>query len=168
MRGFLYTIDKTSEYAGKAVWFLVIVVTVVLLREVIARYIFNSPSIWAYEVSQQLCAMYYLIGGAYCLRYKGHIAVDILKNRFSIRGRAILDIITSTFFFCFVIVLVWKGMELGIHSAQVHEATNPPWRGPLWPTKLVLPIGAILLAVQGVATLIRNVMTALRGTPYEH
>ena len=68
MKGFLKTIDQISEQSGKAVSFLVIFLTGVILYEIFARYLFKSPTIWAHEVAQMIYGAYVILLGAYALR----------------------------------------------------------------------------------------------------
>ncbi len=163
MRRILATIDKLNDQVGKLVSFLVIAMIGVMVYEVVARYVFNSPTVWAYETVTFLLGAYAILGGAYVLRHGAHVNIDILSARLSPRKRAILDVITSTFFFLFCVVLLWKGAEWAARSVSLSETTWSSWAPPVYPIKILIPVGAFLLLIQGLAKFIRDLLTAITG-----
>ena len=82
-RTLLKIIDSISEWAGKCTSILILPGIAVLAWEVISRYGFNHPTMWAHGTSQRLFAAYYVLGGAYVLRYRDHVIVDLIYSRFS-------------------------------------------------------------------------------------
>jgi len=97
----LSTAENINHWAGQITLYLVVL-----------RYIFNSPTIWAFEVSNFLFGGIIILGGGYLLLHKGHVSVDIIYNRLSVRGKAILDLCTAPLFFLFVGVLMWQGIDM--------------------------------------------------------
>ena len=164
LRSVLKGIDATSDWSGKLVAFLIYAGIGVLVYEVVLRYLFNAPTIWAHGVAQRLFAAYAILLGAYTLRQGGHIKVDILYNRFSIRTRAILDLATATLFLLFCGVLVWKGGIFAWTSVMMEERCNTPFNAILYPVKAMLPLGALLILLQGLAEFTRNLITAVTGS----
>ena len=156
-------IDDMNDNAGKFVSFSVLILVGILCWEVFLRYFFNSPTIWVHESTQYFFGAHFMIGGAYALRHKAMVNVNILYERFSLRVRAIIDIITSTIFFLFIGVLLWKGTDLAIISISRNEMSQSPWGPPVYPIKIVLVIGVFLVMLQGMAKLIRDVATAISG-----
>src|SRR3546814_8437200 len=77
----------------------------VMIWEIVLRYFFNSPSLWAYDISLFIYGGYIALGGAYTYLAGGHVNVDIIWGLLSPRGRAVLDILTSGFAFLFLGVL---------------------------------------------------------------
>ena len=165
---FLKIIDSISEWAGKCTSFIILPGIAVLAWEVISRYALNHPTMWAHGTSQRLFAAYYILGGAYVLRYRDHVNVDILYCWFSPRTKAILDLITSLGFFAFCGVLLWQGMEFGLTSLCQLEPDDTPWRAPIYPAKLMIPAGALLILLQGLANFLRNLVTAVTGRKHEY
>ena len=159
----LSIIDRLSEWSGRIAGFLVIFTILVMVYEVVARYGFKAPSIWGFELTIFLCVTAMIIGGAYTLRYGGHVNVDILHSHFSLRGRAILDLVTATLFFAFVGMLAWKGWEFAWGSVKYFEHTDSLWSPPIYPFKMMLPIAAWLLLLQGLVKFIRDLDTAITG-----
>jgi len=94
--------------------------------------------------------------------------MDILYNRLSLRGQAIIDLVTSIFFFIFVGLIVWTGWEAGWRSLQIGEASDSSWGPPIYPIKLIIPVGGFLLLIQGVAKFITDLSTLTRRKPVEH
>lgn len=154
----LNVIDSISEWTGKVVSFFILIVTFVILYEVVSRYIFHSPTIWALEVSLAFYGIYVVFIGAYVLRVGQHVNVDILYGRFSLRVKAIIDLVTWLLFFLWVGTIIWKGWEVGWSSFVVKEREPTTFGCPVYPIKLSIPIGASLLFLQGLAGYIRNIL----------
>lgn len=167
-RSLLKIIDRISEWTGKCTSFIILPGIAILAWEVISRYGLNHPTMWAHGTSQRLFAAYYILGGAYVLRYGDHVNVDILYFRLPTRAKAILDCITSVAFFAFCGVLLWKGAGFALTSLAQLEPDDTPWRAPLYPAKLVIPVGALLILIQGLANFFRNLVIAVTGRKYEY
>jgi len=167
-RSLLKIIDSISEWAGKCTSFLILPGIAVLAWEVISRYVLNQPTMWAHGTSQRLFAIYYVLGGAYVLRYKDHVNVDLIYSRFPLRTKAILDLITSLAFFAFCGVLLWQGLGFALTSLSQLEPDDTPWRAPVYPVKLMIPVGALLILLQGLANFSRNLVTAITGRKCEY
>ena len=164
LKSVLKAIDAISDSSGKLVSFLIFIGVGVLVWEVTLRYLFNAPTIWAHGVAQRLFATYAILLGAYTLRQGGHVKVDILYNRLSMRTRAILDLFTATLFFLFCGVLVWKGGIFAWTSVMMEERCNTVFNAILYPVKVMLPLGAFLIVLQQMAEFTRNVITAVSGS----
>jgi len=167
IRGVIKALDKVeslNDWIGRIVSVALYILAAVMLYEVIARYIFNSPTSWAFELSSFLFVYVSFLCGGYVLLHKGHVNVDIFYKRLSPRGRAILDLFTSLFFFLFAGVILWQGTKLFMNSIAFWEhSTLTVWAPPVYPIKLVVPIGAALILVQGLVKFIKDIMVAIRG-----
>lgn len=95
--------------------------------------------------------------------HKGHIAVDVVSTLFSPRVKAIIDLFTSIIFFAMVGALFWHGLKMGLASAGMQETTGTPLYWPVYPFKLLVPVAAFLLLLQGVAKFARDLMLAVAG-----
>lgn len=168
MRRLLKIIDGISEWSGKLFSYLLWPGVAVLIYEVVARHLFNAPTIWAHGTTQRIFAVYYFICGAYVSLYRDHITMDLIYTRFSLRKRAFLDIIGFLFFFSFCGVLLWYGSRYAWTSLIRLEPCNTPFRAPLYPIKLAIPLGALLILLQELANLWRNVYIAITGKQYEY
>lgn len=162
---FLKGIDRLSEWTGKGVSWIVLVLTVAMGYEVIARYAFNAPTKWAYDISYMLGGTFFLLGAAYTLRVGGHVRIDLIYNRFTPRTRAIIDLaFTLLFFFPLWGMLLYKLIPYVYYSWAIGERTLESfWRPPIYPFKTVMPVGVLLLLLQGLAEFIRSLVVAVRG-----
>jgi TRAP-type mannitol/chloroaromatic compound transport system permease small subunit len=77
LHSFLKFIDKTSETAGKLVAWLIIPLVLGLMYEVIARYVFNAPTIWAYDITYMIYGAHFMMGAAYLLYVRGYVRIDV-------------------------------------------------------------------------------------------
>ncbi len=156
-------IDALSGATGSFVAYWSVIAVLVYYYEVIARYVFNSPTNWAHESMFLMFGMQYLISGAYALLEVSHVGVDVLYEKLGERAKAITDVITSAFFFVFALTLLITGMIFGLDSIDVLEVSFAEWAIQYWPVKLTIALGAALIALQGAAKLIRDVSYLARG-----
>ena len=167
MKRFLSVIDNINDQAGKTISFLVIFVLIVIVIETAARYVFNSPTMWVYETAIFLFAGYDILGGGYVLRHHAHVNMDIIHSRLSPRTKAIVDLITSFFFFLFCGLLLWKGIDFAWRSIEALETTTSAWAPAIYPVKIMIPLGALLILLQGLAKFIRDLTFAISGVKTE-
>ncbi len=163
MQKFLRAIDLLNEKTGKGVSYLIIFLLMVIIYEIICRYIFNNPTIWAHETSQMIYGAYVILLGGYVLQRGGHVNVEILYGRFSSRQKAIIDLFTWLLFFYFCGLLFIKGSEMAWDSFKVRETEPTAFAPPVYPIKMTIPIGAFLLLLQGLAKFIRDLRLAFSG-----
>ena len=161
---FLKFADDISRISGTAISWLIIVLVFELVYDTIARYVFNAPTIWSFDISYMLYAILFMIGGVYTLMDNKHIRVDVFTEKFSPKNRALLEIIGYLlFFFPVVLVLLIYGIIFVHESWIMGECqTKSYWSPRLCYFKLVIPISALLLVLQGVAQFIRQI-NALRS-----
>ena len=152
----LKTIDAINDWIGNLLSYFLFAFFALLFIEVILRYFFNSPTVWANELAQMLFGTYAILGGGYILLIGGHVNVDIVYSRFSVKTRAAIDIVTSLLFFLFCGMLFIYGGSLAWDSLSRFEHSQSAWNPPLYPVKLMIPLAAALLILQGITKLIRD------------
>lgn len=150
-------IDTLNEKVGSYVAFLVIPVIGIISYEVTARFVFNAPTIWAGDVTTLVYGVLVALLGGYALLYDGHVRVDILFERLSPRGKAMADLITAPFAFVFVASFLWFATEIAIDATASREVLNTVFAPPTFPLRLILALGVLLLLLQMIAKVIRNV-----------
>lgn len=143
--------------------FLIVPMLCIMIWEIVMRYFFNAPSLWAYEISLFMYGGYIVLGGAYTHMAGGHVNVDIIWGRLPPRGRALLDVLTSCFAFLFLGVLFWVSLERTIQSWQIGETTMSHWKPIYYPLRTTLPVGCFLFLMQVVAKLIRDIAMVIKG-----
>ncbi|MGI3168370.1 TRAP transporter small permease subunit [Pseudooceanicola sp. C21-150M6] len=146
-------ITTFNRFIGRWVSLLVMVIFVLLLADVVMRYIVGQPAIWTSELATLIFGGYAVIAGGFLLSERGHVNVDIFYGSLSAKRKALVDIITWPLFFVFVGVLLWQGYDIAHEAIVDMERSNSMWKAPLWPTKSLIPIAAILLLLQGVIRL---------------
>lgn len=154
---FSRVVDSINDRVGNVVCYFVLVATFIVAGDTIARYAFNSPTVGAFELTILVMAVYYLFGGAYALRYESHVKVDIIYTRMNRRKRAIVDLITAFLFFLYFCVILLQGVGVAWKSLMLRETTGAPSWIPVYPVKLIFPIAAFLIVLQGIAKFIRDV-----------
>jgi TRAP-type mannitol/chloroaromatic compound transport system permease small subunit len=95
--------------------------------------------------------------GAYALLKNTHVSVDIVSSRLPPRVQTIINIITFFFFFIFVGCLIWFGAKEAWSSFMSNEHEISTFASPLYPIKTMIPIGATLMFLQGIAKFIREI-----------
>lgn len=150
-------ISRLNALAGEFVAYWSIIAVFVYYYEVIARYVFNSPTNWAHESMFLMFGMQYLIAGGFCLRENAHVRVDVIYAQLSKRTRAMMDVVTSVFFFIFVLTLLVTGWTFFYDSYEIGEVSFTEWGIQYWPVKFALSAGAVLLLLQGIAQLAKDI-----------
>lgn len=150
-------IDWISEYSGQFVAFWTINAVVFYAFEVIARYIFNKPTIWVHESSFLLFGMQYLLAGAYAYLHGSHVAVDIIYNKFPKRGQYGLDVFTSIFSYVFFITLIGTSYRFFMDSIAQRERTMETWQIQYYPVKTMMFIGGILILLATTSKLYKDI-----------
>lgn len=151
------TIDWISDRTGLFVALWSVNAVFAYTFEVIMRYAFNMPTIWVHESSYLLFGMQYVIAGAYGLLHGSHVRVDVIYTKLTQRGQRATDVITSVFFFVFVIAMLATSWQFFGDSFGQRERSLETWQIHYWPVKLMLVVGAGLILLAGIAQLIKDV-----------
>ncbi len=166
IRLFVRLVNNLNDWVGRIFSLLVVGMMLVLVWEITLRYVFDAPTKWAHETSQFLFGGFFLLGGGYLLRWRGHVSVDILYRRLSVRKKAILDLLTWTLCLLFCGMIVWKTGQSAWIAVQRMEYSISTWGPPIWPIKLVIPIAGFLILIQALAIYIGNIYTAITGREF--
>ena len=167
MGKFLRAIDNISDWSGRISSYLVFFGIFVLAFEVVARYFFDAPTVWAHGYSQRIFGSYFVLVGAYTLLKNGHVRVDIIYQRFSLRKRAFLDLVNYTLLLIWSFVLIREGWMF-MSSFGIREADEMVLAHPVYPVKFLLFIGAALITIQGINRLIVSIIVLIKGVNYEY
>jgi len=149
-------VDAISQKIGKAASFLIFLIMTITTVEVVARYVFNHPTIWVWPVNRQLFGVFILFAGIYTMSKGDHIRIEILYDYFSPRMKLIARLIALASFITFIGVLIWQGSWMGWNSYTVGETASGAFRIPLYPLKLLIPIAAFLFLLEGIIILSRR------------
>ena len=170
---FVRVVDNVNRMIARVFGYMVIVLNAVLMYGVIMRYLFHRPVHWVGDISWLIFIIFSVLAGGDVYRQDGHVRLDVIYGRISPRAKAILDIITFPCFLFFMGLFSWFAMKKAWWSLKLME-TNPMsyFHGPIYPARIALALGAILLLFQGVAELIRSIVHIsghkINGGPREY
>jgi len=163
MRRLARWIDAVNEWVGRATSLLIVVLTVLVCYQVFRRYVLNRPTIWEFETSTYLFGLFFMLGAGYTHLKNGHVAIDILEQRLPPRRRAILSLAGFLILFVpFVAIMTWQSVDFAARSWATDEHSASTWGPPLSPVKTAMPVGFGLLALQGIAQFLKDLLR-LRG-----
>ena len=150
-------LDGLSIWTGKCIAWVVLPMMLAIIYEVVMRYLFNAPTIWAMDVMVILYGIHFMIGSPYCLQQGMHVRGDFLYNSWSVRKKAAVDMINYlVFFFPVHIVFLQVGWAYAYRSYQLNEvAISSPWMPIIWPAKMAIPICIFLSILQGISEFLK-------------
>jgi TRAP-type mannitol/chloroaromatic compound transport system permease small subunit len=146
-------LDAVCRAVGMAIAWLIVPMVLSLVWEVTARYLFNAPTEWAYDMTFMLYGTFFMVGSAWTLQRGGHIRTDTFYANWTRRTRARVDLACYVvFFFPAIAIFGWLGAEFFWKSFQQGERiVTSPWLPIVWPFKFMMPASAVLLLLQGVS-----------------
>ena len=157
MTAFVRVIERLAGGVGIVGALLIVPLILATCYEVFARYAFDAPTIWAYEVGYMLTGSHFLLGMAYALRAGAHIRIDIFTGRFSPKVRATIDLV------CYAVVwplLIWLTLALARHFWNGYVSNEKSGQSALnaavWPFRIVFLVAFALLALQVLAEIIKT------------
>jgi TRAP-type mannitol/chloroaromatic compound transport system permease small subunit len=163
------TIDRFAELCGVLIAWLMVPLMAAVVYEVVARYAFDAPTLWSFDVTYMLYGAMFMLGAAYALRIGAHIRTDFFWERWSLRTRGIIDAVAYiVFFFPGIALFLWVGWDEALYAYEIGELSEQtPWRPLLWPLKACVPLAAALLLVQGISELTKSLYAAFTGREFK-
>ena len=154
---FIYGVDQLSKSIGHAFAWCIVILTLGTCYEVFVRYVLNEPTSWAFDMSYTLYGGMFFMAGAYTLSRGGHVRADMFYRLWRPRTQASVELVLYVlFFFPGITALVYSGWAYGVDSMKIGEVSvNSPAGVPIWPLKMLIPVGASLLTLQGIAEVLR-------------
>lgn len=160
---FLHYIDVINDKIGQGVAYVLIPLALITIFEVVSRYVFNSPTIWAWDVNLQFFGIVILLGAGYTLLKDRHVKVEAVLMYLPDRARVVIEIIGMLLLLWVAVILVWQGGEWGWESFVRKVKLDTIWAPYIFHIRMLVPVGGALLALQGLAKLIRNIQVLSRG-----
>jgi TRAP-type mannitol/chloroaromatic compound transport system permease small subunit len=159
------TIDQLSKTVGHAFAWCIVILTLGTCYEVFVRYVLNDPTSWAFDMSYLMYGALFYMAGAYTLSRAGHVRADMFYRTWRPRTQAIVELVLYVlFFFPGILALVVAGSHYGYDAMRIREVSvNSPAGVPIWPLKMMIHVGAALIALQGVAEVLRCVICLREG-----
>lgn len=164
LKGIINFIQTISEWSGRLFCVTILVQLVLSCYEVFTRRVLHSPTIWTHEIlSYFFCASVMLMMG-YTQLHKAHANVDIFSERFSPRTKAVVEALTFVCFMgFFTFVFFTDAINFAATSWAMGERTPTAFNAIIYPAKTLLPIGALLLFLQGLADFGKNIVFLVKG-----
>jgi len=163
-------IDKYTEYTG---WIFAILSAPLIISntwEVITRYVLDSPTEWALDVTVQASGAMFMLGAPYALLKGAHVRTDMLWEKFSDRTKGMIDAIAlAVLFMPTMAVLFWISQDDFFYSMEINErSASTAWQPIIWPLRGVIPYTAAALFLQGISELMKSAWAARTGTFLVH
>ena len=153
-------LNERLSYIADALCFLSCLISA---GNAFSRYAFSISSNAWLEIQWYMFAAMVMLGASYTLKINEHVRVDIFYGSLSARGKARLDLAgLIVFLMPAMLLLAWLSWPFFIASWQIGEVSSSPGGLIRWPAKLMLPLGFVLVALQGVGEIIKRV-AYLRG-----
>lgn len=161
-----HAIDRLNAAIGRGVSWLVLLMVLISAGNAISRKVFQLSSNAFLEIQWYFFAAVFLLAAAYTLQKNEHVRIDILSNRLSPRGQAILDILGGVFFLLpLCSVALYFAWPFFLQSWLSGEASNSPGGLIIWPAKALIPLGFLLLALQAWAEIIKRIAFLVMHAP---
>ena len=165
MQKAIYAIDQLSKTVGHAFAWCIIILTLGTTYEVVVRYALNDPTSWAFDFSYIMYGALFYMAGAYTLSRGGHVRADMFSRLWRPRIQATVELtLYFLFFFPGIVAMIFSGWVYGNESMRIFEMSiNSPVGIPIWQIKMLIPVGAVLIALQGVAECLRCLLCIQAG-----
>jgi TRAP-type mannitol/chloroaromatic compound transport system permease small subunit len=158
-------LDQLAIWSGRLAAWLILPMVFSLCYEVIARYLFNAPTLWAYDMTFMLYGSFFMLGAAFTLQRKGHVRTDSFYADWSPKRQAWTDLICYlVMFFPFVSVFLFVGWGYFVKAFVTNETfVTSAWQPITWPFKMVMPLTGLLLFIQGISECLKCIHTLRFG-----
>lgn len=156
-------IDAFNTRVGQTMKWLILAAVIISTVNAIVRKVFNTSSNAWLEAQWYLFGAVFMLCAAYTFLKNEHIRIDVVTSNFSKRTRDWIDVVGHVLFlFPFCWIMIWHGLPFFYRSFAITESSMNAGGLTVWPAKLLVPLGFILLLIQGVSELIKRV-AILRG-----
>jgi TRAP-type mannitol/chloroaromatic compound transport system permease small subunit len=174
-------VDGLNRWIGLIVMYGIFVLMAILLWSSVSKTFF-VPSLWTLEMAQFAMVAYYMLGGPYSILVGSNVRMDLFYGNWSLRRKATVDVITVFFLIFYLVVLLrgalsstayslgyWGdeplnffiGLVSGAEEVGRMETSATAWRPVIWPIKSIMIVGLVLMLLQAVSELIKDLARAL-------
>ena len=162
MRGYILVVDTVNRRVGRTIMYGMFAIMAILLWSSLSKTFFN-PSLWTLEMAQFAMVGYYILGGPYAIQTDANVRMDLFYGSWSARRKAWFDVFTVFFLLFYLAVLLWGGIDSTIYSFKYGGERSPSaWRPYLWPIKVIMVTGIVLMIFQAVSEFFKDVLRLRR------
>jgi len=165
MEVWIRRIDIFSKSIGHTFAWCVLILAASTCFEVFMRYVLNSPTAWAFDMSYMLYGALFMMSGAYAVSRNSHVRGDFIYRKWSNQTQAKVDLtLYITFYFPAIFAMVYTGAAYALESARILESSvNSPAGVPVWPLKMVIFVAGITLLIAGISEVMRCLVCIRTG-----
>ena len=165
MASLITKIDLFSKRVGNVVCWITIPLTIAMVYEVLARKLFNAPTMWVYDMSRFFYGALFMLGAGYALSKGVHIRADFLYRNFKTKTQGKID-------FWLYLVFYFPGLSVFLYMSTIflqesimrgEKGMDTAWMPYMWPIKSCLWLGIVFLLVQGISELLKSYWAATKG-----
>lgn len=149
--------DMVSLVISRLAMISVAIIVIVMFYEVVARYVFSAPTLWANELSLWIAAIVFLLAGQYAMQQRSHIRIYVIYDMMPRWMQKTSDVISVLLIVLFFFALVWGGWNDAIRRLMRMETFGTAWDPPLPGTvKMAILVAIGLVTIQAISNLIAD------------
>ncbi len=158
-------LEKIIKKIGDTCSWLSFILVILISLDVFLRYVFNFSSASLYELEWHMFAVIFMIGSSLTLQKDEHVRVDVFYNKFSDKGKNIINLIGNIIFLLpFSLVIFYTSIPFVEDSFRILESSPDPGGLPFrFFIKSIIPISFLLLALQGILNVYKNLKNLSDG-----
>jgi TRAP-type mannitol/chloroaromatic compound transport system permease small subunit len=158
MLRFARAIDALNEFVGRWVYWLVLLMVLESAGNAIVRKVFNMSSNAFLEMQWYLFSAVFLLCAGWTLLRNEHVRIDIIAGRLSPRAQAWIDVFGTVFFLLPMVgIFIYLSWPWFLRTYQEWEISGSAGGLILWPARLLVPVGFVLLLLQGLSELMKRI-----------
>ena len=155
---FIRFVDAVNRRVGRVAMFGIFVMMAILLWSSVSKTFF-TPSLWTLEMAQFAMVVYYILGGPYSIQLGANVRMDLFYGSWSAQRKAAVDALTVLFLIFYLGVFLWGGIDSTLYAFQYGGERSPTaWRPYLWPIKVIMCCGIVLMMLQAVSELFKDIL----------
>ena len=154
-------VDAMNRRIGRVTMYGILVMAAILLWSSISKTFFQ-PSLWTLEIAQFAMVAYYIMGGPYSIQLGSNVRMDLFYGNWSDTRKAWFDAFTVFILIFYLGVLLYGGIASTQYSVQYWERSSTAWRPYLWPIKVIMCIGFVLMLLQAFSEFFKD-LAKLKG-----
>jgi TRAP-type mannitol/chloroaromatic compound transport system permease small subunit len=161
LKSYVRIVDAVNRRIGRMTMYMIFAMIGLLMFSAISRGVAVQP-LWILEMAQFMMVAYFLLGGPYSMQLGDHVRMDLLYGAWSDRTKTMVDAFTVVFLIVYLGILLYGGISASSYALEYGERSYSAWRPYMWPIKLIATFGILLMLLQAIAEMIRDI-AKLRG-----
>ena len=161
LKRYVQIIDAVNYRVGRVMMYGIFVMVGILLWSSVSKTFF-LPSMWTLEVAQFAMVAYYILGGPYSIQLGSNVRMDLFYGNWSPHKKAWFDVFTILFLMFFLGVLLYGAVKSTSYSLRYSGRSPTAWPPYLWPIKIAMCVGFVLMLLQAISELIKDI-ARIRG-----